>query len=246
MEVEVCAYSLESCVAAQEAGADRVELCTAMYDGGTTPPAGMIQLARELLHIRLYVMIRPRGGDFLYSDLEYRQMKQDLLYAKSCGVNGVVIGLLKENGEIDVERTLELVGLAAPLQVTFHRAFDMAADPFRALEGVIRSGCHRILTSGQRNTAVEGMDMLRALSERNKGRIQLMAGSGVNRENALLLAATGIDALHLSGKNSRDSRMEYRNPQVFMGGVPGIPEYEIVFTDCKKISDVVCTVKKEI
>lgn len=246
MEIEVCAYSLESCVAAQEAGADRVELCTAMYDGGTTPPAGMIQLARELLHIRLYVMIRPRGGDFLYSDLEYRQMKQDLLYAKSCGVDGVVIGLLKENGEIDVERTRELVGLAAPLQVTFHRAFDMAADPFRALEDVILSGCHRILTSGQRNTAVEGMDMLRALSERNKGRIQLMAGSGVNRENALLLAATGIDALHLSGKNSRDSRMEYRNPQVFMGGVPGIPEYEIVFTDCKKITDVVYTVKKEI
>lgn len=239
MEIEVCAYSLESCLAAQEAGADRVELCAAMYDGGTTPSPGMIRLAKELLNIELYVMIRPRGGDFLYTELEYRQMKADLLFAKSCGADGVVIGLLDENGRVDVTRTRELVELAAPMKVTFHRAFDMTADYHRALEDVIRAGCYRILTSGQRNTATEGMDVLRELVRENAGRIRIMAGSGVGSGNALSLAVTGIDALHLSGKNSRDSRMKYRNPAVFMGGVPGIPEYEIVYSDREKITGVV-------
>lgn len=239
MEIEVCAYSLESCLAAQEAGADRVELCAAMYDGGTTPSPGTIRLARELLNIGLYVMIRPRGGDFLYTELEYRQMKTDLLFAKSCGADGVVIGLLDENGRVDIARTRELVELAAPMKVTFHRAFDMTVDYHRALEDVIRAGCYRILTSGQRNTAVEGMEVLRELVRENAGRIRIMAGSGVGSSNALSLAATGIDALHLSGKNSRDSRMKYRNPAVFMGGVPGIPEYEIVYSDREKIAGVV-------
>ena len=239
MEIEVCAYSLESCLAAQEAGADRVELCAAMYDGGTTPSPGTIRLARELLNIELYVMIRPRGGDFLYTELEYRQMKADLLFAKSCGADGVVIGLLDENGRVDVARTRELVELAAPMKVTFHRAFDITVDYHWALEDVIRAGCYRILTSGQRNTAVEGMEVLRELVRENAGRIRIMAGSGVGSGNALSLAATGIDALHLSGKNSRDSRMKYRNPAVFMGGVPGIPEYEIVYSDREKIAGVV-------
>lgn len=239
MEIEVCAYSLESCLAAQEAGADRVELCAGMYDGGTTPPAGMLRLARELLNIELYVMIRPRGGDFVYSELEYRQMKEDLAFAKSCGADGVVIGLLDENGGVDVARTRELVEMAAPLKVTFHRAFDMAADYRRAFEEVIRSGCYRILTSGQRNTAPEGIEVLRELVRENAGRIRIMAGSGVGSDNAPALAATGIDALHLSGKKSRDSRMKYRNPAVSMGGVPGIPEYEIVYSDRDKIAGVV-------
>ena len=239
MEIEVCAYSLESCLAAQEAGADRVELCAAMYDGGTTPSPGTIRLARELLNIELYVMIRPRGGDFLYTELEYRQMKADLLFAKSCGADGVVIGLLDENGRVDVARTRVLVELAAPMKVTFHRAFDMTVDYHRALEDVVRAGCYRILTSGQRNTAVEGMEVLRELVRENAGRIRIMAGSGVGSGNALSLAATGIDALHLSGKNSRDSRMKYRNPAVFMGGVPGISEYEIVYSDREKIAGVV-------
>lgn len=239
MEIEVCAYSLESCLAAQGAGANRVELCAAMYDGGTTPPAGMIRLARELLNIELYVMIRPRGGDFLYSELEFRQMKEDLSFAKSCGADGVVIGLLDEEGRVDVVRTRELVELAAPMKVTFHRAFDMTADYHRALEDVICSGCYRILTSGQSNTAPEGIGVLQELVRESAGRIRIMAGSGVSGDNARLLAATGIDALHLSGKSSRDSLMKYRNPSVFMGGVPGIPEYEIVYSDREKVSQVV-------
>ncbi len=239
MEIEVCVYSLESCLAAQEAGADRVELCAAMYDGGITPSAATIQMARSILRIGLFVIIRPRGGDFLYTDMEYEQMKIDLLFAKKCGVDGVVFGLLKEDGQIDVGRTKELVELAKPLPVTFHRAFDMTSDYKQALEDVIAAGCHRILTSGQRNTAVEGKAIIKELVEQAAGRIQIMAGSGVSAVNAQEIAAIGVDALHMSGKNTRDSRMVYRNPSVFMGGISGMPEYDIVYSDRDKICEVV-------
>lgn len=238
-ELEICAYSLESCQAAQAAGANRVELCSAMYDGGTTPSAATIQMARELLRIELFIMIRPRGGDFLYTDLEYTQMKADLLFAKSCAVDGVVIGLLKPDGRIDVERTQTLVALAAPLKVTFHRAFDMVLDYQEALKDVIQTGCHRILTSGLRNTAMEGLDTIRNIVQQADRRIQIMAGSGVGPANARIIAATGVNALHMSGKNTRDSQMIYRNPNVFMGGIPGIPEYDLVYSDNVKIKNVV-------
>lgn len=238
-EVEVCAYSLESCVAAQEAGANRVELCTAMYEGGLTPSAAMIRIARESLQIELYVMIRPREGDFLYSGLEFRQMKEDLLYAKSLGADGVVFGILKADGNVDVKRTSELVALAAPMKVTFHRAFDMTGDHDHALEDVIAAGCYRILTSGGCNTAIEGLGRLRSLANQARGRIRLMAGSGVCAANAAMIAATGVDALHLSGKSLRDSAMVFRNPAVSMGGVPGIPEYGIAYSDAHKIGEVV-------
>lgn len=244
MEVEVCAYSLESCRAARKAGADRVELCTAMYDGGTTPSAGMIRLARKLLQIELYIMIRPRGGDFLYSAEEYEQMKEDLLFAKASGADGVVVGLLQADGQVDSVRTRELVELAGPMGVTFHRAFDMTKDPFQALEDIITSGCKRILTSGQKNTAGEGTEVLRQIVLQADGRIQIMAGSGINGANALDLVRLGVDALHMSGKSSRNSGMKFRNPDVFMGGVPGLPEYEIVFGDVSKIRNVVCKVKE--
>ena len=152
IEVEICTFSLESCVNAQLAGASRVELCSGMYDGGTTPSAAMIRMAREKLSIELYVMIRPRGGDFLYSDLEFELMKEDILYARSCNADGVVFGILKADGSVDVERTKELVEWAAPMKVTFHRAIDMTRNMEEALEDVVRAGCYRILTSGGRNT----------------------------------------------------------------------------------------------
>ncbi len=235
----MCAYSLESCRAAEAVGADRVELCAAMYDGGTTPSAGMIRLARKILqHTRLYVMIRPRGGDFCYSDEELEVMREEIRTAREAGVDGVVIGLLRPDGTVDRERTAALVREAAPLPVTFHRAFDMTADHRQALEDVIASGCVRILTSGGRNTAVEGIDTIRELAALSAGRIQLMAGSGVNGSNAAELLAAGADALHTSGRSVRDSRMLYRNPAVFMGGVPGIPEYEIAFSDPVKLQVV--------
>lgn len=243
IEVEVCAFSLESCVNAQVAGANRVELCTGMYDGGTTPSAGLIRGARELLTIELYVMVRPRGGDFLYSRQEFEWMKEEIRFARDCGADGVVLGLLKADGRVDVTRTRELVELAAPMKVTFHRAIDMARDLEEALEGIVEAGCYRVLTSGGRNTVAEGMEQIRALATRARGRIQVMAGSGVNAENARQLVYAGVDAVHLSGKRGRDSRMEYRNPDVFMGGVPGLPEYEQYYSDVEKVRAVVERVK---
>ncbi len=239
-ELEVCAYSLESYRAAKEAGANRVELCTAMYDGGTTPSAAMIRMARRITGgMELYVMIRPRGGDFLYSEEEFIQMQEEIRFVKEVGVDGVVLGILQADGRVDCERTARLVKLASPLKVTFHRAFDMTCNSREALEDVIECGCFRILTSGMHNTALEGMKVLRELVEQAYGRIQIMAGSGVNATNARLLQGTGVDALHMSGKSVRDSAMTFRNPQIFMGGVPGIPEYEIAYSDKRKIREVV-------
>lgn len=239
-ELEVCAYSLESCRAAKEAGANRVELCTAMYDGGTSPSAAMIRMARRITGgMELYVMIRPRGGDFLYSEEEFFQMQEEIRFVKEVGVDGVVLGILQADGRVDCERTARLVKLASPLKVTFHRAFDMTCNSWEALEDVIECGCFRILTSGMHNTALEGMKVLRELVEQAYGRIQIMAGSGVNATNARLLQGTGVDALHISGKSVRDSAMTFRNPQIFMGGVPGIPEYEIAYSDKRKIREVV-------
>lgn len=238
IEVEICTFSLESCVNAQLAGASRVELCSGMYDGGTTPSAAMIRMAREKLSIELYVMIRPRGGDFLYSDQEFELMKEDILYAKSCKADGVVFGILKADGSVDVERTRELVEWAAPMKVTFHRAIDMTRNMEDALEDVIRAGCYRVLTSGGRNTVDEGIEQIRILTEQAKGRVQIMAGSGVNAANTSRLVDAGVDAIHLSGKSSRDSGMDFRNPNVFMGGVPGLPEYEQYYSDVEKIKAV--------
>ena len=223
IEVEICTFSLESCLNAQLAGVSRVELCSGMYDGGTTPSAAMIRMAREKLSIQLYVMIRPRGGDFLYSDLEFEMMKEDIRFAKACRADGVVLGILNADGSVDVRRTRELVELAAPLKVTFHRAIDMTRDMEEALEGIIEAGCYRVLTSGGRNTVNEGMERIKALVKQAGGRVQIMAG---------------VDAIHLSGKSGRDSEMEFRNPNVFMGGVPGLPEYEQYYSDVEKIKAV--------
>ena len=236
---------MESCMNAQTAGANRVELCAAMYDGGTTPSAGIIRMARKLLSIELYVMIRPRGGDFLYSGQEFELMKEEIRHVKESGADGVVLGILKADGTVDVERTRELVELAAPLKVTFHRAIDMTRDLNEALEDVIRAGCYRVLTSGGRNTVAEGLEQIRALTKRAAGRVQVMAGSGVNAANTRSLLDAGVDAVHLSGKSGRDSRMVYRNPDVSMGGVPGLPEYEQYYSDVEKIEAVVKEAKDD-
>lgn len=238
-ELEICAYSLESCLAAKKAGATRIELCAGIYEGGTTPSLGMVKLARKLTAgVQLYIMIRPRGGDFLYSDIEFEQMREDILSVKTLGVEGVVLGILKRDGSIDIERTRELVRLAAPLKVTFHRAFDMVKDPEKALEAVIQAGCFRILTSGFRNTVEEGIDGVKKIVKQAGGRIQIMAGSGVNAGNVLKIAETGVDAVHLSAKNGRESDMQYRNPAIFMGGISGISEYQITYCDEDKVKEV--------
>ena len=202
-------------------------------------------MARKLLSIELYVMIRPRGGDFLYSGQEFELMKEEIRHVKESGADGVVLGILKADGTVDVERTRELVELAAPLKVTFHRAIDMTRDLNEALEDVIRAGCYRVLTSGGRNTVAEGLEQIRALTKRAAGRVQVMAGSGVNAANTRSLLDAGVDAVHLSGKSGRDSRMVYRNPDVSMGGVPGLPEYEQYYSDVEKIEAVVKEAKDD-
>ena len=239
MQVEVCAFSIESCLNAQQAGATRIELCGGLYEGGTTPSYGLIKRAREVTTLQLYVMIRPRGGDFCYDDEEFLVMKQDIELAKELGADGVVFGLLLPTGEVDEIRTAELVALAKPLQVTFHRAFDVAKEPFEALEAVIRTGAVRILTSGQENSALDGAELLTQLAKKAAGRIDLMAGSGVNVINAVQLAQTGVQALHLTGKAARKGQMIYQKEGVSMASVLPTDEYEIIYSDALKIRSVV-------
>lgn len=231
MKTELCAYSVESCRTAARAGVDRVELCASPWEGGTTPSAAAIRRARRVERIRLQVMIRPRGGDFCYTDDEVEQMAEEIRFARECGADGVVLGLLTPDGEVDCRRTAQLVAEAGALEVTFHRAFDMTRDPLAALEAVVGCGCRRILTSGGCNTAVEGIAALRELVARAAGRIEIMAGSGVKASNARQLAATGVDALHFSARGWRESRMRYRNPKVSMGGLDGVPEYATMCAD---------------
>lgn len=241
MTIEVCAFSLSACLTAQEAGAGRIELCGGFSEGGTTPSAGLIQQARQQLRIPIYVMIRPRGGDFLYSATEIEVMKADIDVAKQLGADGIVLGLLNPDGTVDEENTRILVDQAKPLGVTFHRAFDMAVEPFEALEAVIRTGAERILTSGQQSSVKTGLPLLEQLASRAAGRIEIMAGAGVNAQNATLLKEAGVHALHLSGKRIDESPMTFRQPNVSMASA-SLGEYERVEADAPAINAVVSQV----
>jgi copper homeostasis protein len=183
MILEACVNSAISAIEAQKGGADRVELCENMMEGGCTPSAGAIQLARQHLTIRLFVMIRPRGADFCYSDEEFEIMKHDVLIARESGADGVVFGILQSDGTIDEDRMAQLSELARPMGITCHRAFDMTSDPFEAMETLISLGIDRILTSGQSDSALDGAPLIRNLIERAKGRIILMPGHGVKVHN---------------------------------------------------------------
>src|SRR5690606_15385676 len=168
--LEICANSVASAVAAQDGGADRVELCQSLEVGGVTPSYGQIKLARQSLHIGIHVLIRPRAGDFVYSSIEFEEMKADIIYCKEIGCDGVVFGLLLPDGTVDEARTSELASLASPMQVTFHRAFDVVRDPSAALESIVKAGCTRLLTSGMRNMAVEGAELIAELIVQARGR----------------------------------------------------------------------------
>ncbi|MCW3089566.1 MAG: copper homeostasis protein CutC [Ferruginibacter sp.] len=197
---------------AQSAGAHRIELCDNPGEGGTTPSYGFIKAARKILKIELYPIIRPRGGDFLYSEAEFEIMKSDISICKTLGCDGVVIGMLHMDGTVDAERCLQLVDLAAPLGVTFHRAFDRASDPFKALEDIISIGCRRILTSGQKPTAPQGADLIAALVKQAAGRISIMPGSGIRSDNIMAIAEkTGAVEFHSSARTFIESRMQYKN-----------------------------------
>lgn len=202
-ELEICIDSVESAIAADRGGAHRVELCSALELGGLTPSAGLMQIVRRAISIDLFVMIRPRAGDFAYSDRELEVMAQDIFVAKQIGADGVVLGILNRQGGIDIPAVRRLVESARPLQVTFHRAFDCAADLTLALEDIIATGANRILTSGGQPTAIRGTDRLRELQRQAGSRIRLMAGSGIRPGNVReLLQRTGIAAVHTSLSSS--------------------------------------------
>jgi copper homeostasis protein len=224
-KLEVCCYSAESALIAQAAGADRIELCADASVGGTTPSYAAIELASTKLNIPLHVIIRPRGGDFLYSADEFTIMQRDIEICKKLKCDGVVIGILTAEGFVDVGRTRTLVQMAKPMSVTFHRAFDMTNDASEALEVVIASGCDRLLTSGHHNTATEGRDELKQLIAQAAGRIIVMPGAGVRAANIIELARhTGAMEFHSSARTTSLSKMNYRNPNVCVGGA-GNDEY---------------------
>ena len=215
---EICANSVASCKAAQEGGADRVELCAGIPEGGTTPSYGMIATARKSINIGLNVIIRPRGGDFLYSEDEIQEMIEDIRTAKSLGADGLVFGCLKADGSVDMEVMKRLMDEAGDTPVTFHRAFDHCSDPYQALEDIISCGCCRILTSGCRPTALEGAELLAELVKRAEDRIIIMPGCGIKEGNIAEIARlSGAREFHFSARESVESGMIFRNPQVAMG-----------------------------
>jgi copper homeostasis protein len=237
---EICANSVKSCLAAQEGGAHRVELCSAIPEGGTTPSFGEIAIAREMLQIKLHVIIRPRSGDFLYNPLEIKSMLKDIEMCRKLNVDGVVLGVLNSSGNINIPVMDELISASNGMSVTFHRAFDMCHDPRGALEQIINLGCHRVLTSGQRSTAQEGIPLLKELNMQAGNRIILLAGSGVNETNIQQIASeTGISEFHFSAREKQQSQMAYRNPFVSMGGTVHINEYENAYTSAIKVNNTI-------
>lgn len=242
---EVCANSVESCLAAQKGGANRVELCAGIPEGGTTPPYGDIALARELLtSTRLHVIIRPRSGDFLYSPLEQRIMLKDIEMARQLGADGVVFGCLTADGEVDRTLMKQLMKASEGMSVTFHRAFDVCRDPKKALEEIISLGCNRILTSGQQPTAEKGISLLKELEEQAAGRIILLAGCGVNENNIRQIAQeTGIHEFHFSARETLASGMLYHNESVSMGGTVHIDEYSRLITTEKRVKETIAQLR---
>jgi len=204
MEVEICCGSIQSAANAKAGGAVRVELCQGLVEGGTTPSPATIDYAVKELGLQVFVLVRPRGGDFCYNELEIKTMEEDVKFCKQAGATGIVVGFLHPDGTIDTELTRKFVELSAPLPVTFHRAFDECAEPLKALEQIIDCGCARILTSGCKPTAIEGADMLQQLVKQADGRITILAGSGITPENAAALKQkTGVPEIHGSCKMTR-------------------------------------------
>lgn len=199
MQLEICVFSLEAAIKASQSGADRIELCANPADGGTTPNIGLIKAARKISNLKIFPIIRPRGGNFCYSDAEFEIMKEDIKIAKECGCDGIATGILNRDHTVDEKRLKELVILAEPLEVTFIRAFDVTPDPQKALISIIESGCHRILTSGQANRATQALPLLKKLVKIAGNKISIMAGSGINPENVKsIVEQTGVQEIHAS------------------------------------------------
>lgn len=218
MLLEICVDSVESAIAAEDGGAQRVELCSDLLEGGIAPSPGLIELVRKRLHIDIYVMIRPRGGDFCYTAEEFTVMKADIQYAKRLGADGLVLGILDADGFVDVSRTRELVDLASPLPVTFHRAVDVSVDLADSLERIVLSGAQRVLTSGGKRRVVDSMQDISDAIRRMQGRLTIMAGGGLNPENIRMVAeGTGATEYHASLNTSIPSPVRHRSDSLFLG-----------------------------
>ena len=230
--VEICIDSIEGVRSARDAGAARVELCSALLEGGLTPSYGMVEKAVMVSGpVGVQVMIRPRGGDFLYSDDEFEAMKGDIFALKTLGVDGFVFGVLTSEGDVDISRTKELIDLARPASVTFHRAFDMTRDPIEALDTLIELGVDRLLTSGQAPGVVEGSPLICKLIERAAGRLIIMPGGDIGARNVeRIVEETGAKEIHFAAFEIQPGPMRHRNPDVFMGGTLRPPEYERIVT----------------
>jgi copper homeostasis protein len=235
MILEVCAFNLQSSLIAEKVGAKRVELCENPADGGTTPSYGTIKQTREKIGIDLYPIIRPRGGNFLYDDEEFAIIKQDILLCKQLGCDGISTGVHKQNGEIDTDRLKRIVEWAYPMGVTCHRVFDATPDPFQALEAIIDSGCERILTSGQKSAAPEGIALLAKLVQQADGRITIMPGAGVRSSNIeALINGTGATEFHTSARIAAPDPVTFRNPAI----IDATPWYIANEEELKKIIHV--------
>jgi copper homeostasis protein len=239
MLLEIAVFNLESAITAFNAGAHRIELCSAPAEGGLTPSAATIRLAKKYIKLPIHVMIRPREGDFCYSEREFETMLLDIAAAKIAGMKGIVAGILNSDGSVDAKRMKIVVDSALPMNVTFHRAFDMSNDLDIALETIIGTGCERILTSGGKQTAIQGIDKIAELIKKANNRISIMPGSGINAENCKHLAdVTLAKELHLSARTFIPGKMEFKQPSVTMGGPTLIPDYEQQQPDSKAMKDI--------
>jgi copper homeostasis protein len=237
---EICVHSIDGVRAAKAAGADRVELCADLLEGGITPSLGMIRGARAVGGIRVHVIVRPRGGDFLYDDDEFAAMEADIDAAKAEGADGVVIGMLAADGTIDRARTATLIARARPISVTFHRAFDMTPDPFAALDTLIELGIDRVLTSGQEESVLEGLPLLIELTKRAGDRIVIMPGGGITARNiGRIIAALRPKEIHFAALALAPGGMRFRRGHVFMGGELRPPEYDRKVTTAAGIKAVI-------
>ena len=242
--IELCVEGIDGFLAAQEAGADRVELCASLMEGGLTPSLATIRAAVKAAKIPVHVIIRPRGGDFLYSQAEFASMVEDIKALRDEGVAGVVIGCLTPDGRIDETRTKALVEAARPMSVTCHRAFDMTADAHEALEALVRCGVDRVLTSGQRDTAVEGIAILKSSVEQAAGRIVIMGCGALDAGNIKKVRdGTGLAEMHFAALTTVPSGMAFRNPHVGMGGTEKDREYELTLTDRDAVRATIAAAK---
>jgi copper homeostasis protein len=244
IKTELCAYSVDACRTAARLGVDRVELCASPAEGGVTPSYATIERVSKIEGLSLSVMIRPRGGDFLYSDDEFQTMLQDIDYARRAGATGVVFGILTADGRVDIERTRQLVEASKGMETTFHRAVDMTSDYEQAIEDVIATGCTRILTSGGYDKAIDGWENIAHGVARAAGRIEIMAGSGVVAANASRLLEAGVDALHFSAKRMVLGGMEYRNPRISMGGSAAVDEFSLRVVDQEEVEKILTLIKR--